>query len=170
METTHIKEAINRTIGQLTEQPNSGRGTYTAEATVDEGLRIQVDGPHESAIVTDMSAGVGGGESAPSPGSLARAALASCDATVVAMRAAQEGIQLSTLEVVVEWDYDSRGMLGTDDDIPPGPLGIRTNYRIGAEGISEHRLKELVEWAEAHSPVGDAFRRPLDYETDIEIV
>lgn len=170
MPTTHIKEAIERTSEQLTEHPDSGRGTYTAEATRDHGLRIRVEGPHESVIVSDVSKGIGGDESAPSPGSLARAALASCDATGVAVWAAHEGIELSSLEVVVEWDYDARGMLGVDDHVPAGPQGVRVHYRVGADGVSDQRLEDLVEVAEARSPVGDAFRRPLDYETDIEIV
>lgn len=86
------------------------------------------------------------------------------------MRAAQEGIPLSTLEVRVEWDYDSRGMLGVDDSLPAGPLGVRVYYRLGADGVSEERLEELVEWAEAHSPVGDVFRRAMDYEVNLEII
>jgi len=46
-----------------------------------------------------MSKELGGGGSAPSPGWLLRAALASCDATVIAIRAAQLGVTPTALEV-----------------------------------------------------------------------
>jgi uncharacterized OsmC-like protein len=170
MQTIHIKESIERTISQWNDHPEKGRGTITAEAELEQGLRIRAQQSGEHVITTDMSNGVGGDDSGPSPGSVARAALASCDASMVAIRAAQEGIHLTTLRVIVEWDYDARGMLGVDNSIPAGPLGLRVNYRLGANDVSTDQLEAVAEWAEAHSPVGDAFRRELDYETDIEIV
>lgn len=171
MEPTQIRESIERTIEQLKDHPETGRGTTTpATAILEDGLRVRVDGPNDFVVVTDMSNAVGGDESGPPPGWLARAALASCDATAVAMRAAQEGIQLTTLEVIVESDSDSRGMLGVVDSIPPGPLSVRTRFRLGADGTPPERLEELVEWVEEHSPVGDAFRRAVDYEMEIKIV
>jgi uncharacterized OsmC-like protein len=81
-----------------------------------------------------MPTGVGGGSSAPSPGWLARAALASCDATVIAMRAAELGIPLQGLEVTVDSESDDRGLLGMDDAVPAGPLSSRILVRIVAEG------------------------------------
>lgn len=170
METTHIRDSIDRTVERLSADDTMGRGTLEARAVLEDGLRVRVDGPDGFEVTTDISGALGGDASGPSPASLARAALASCDATVVAMRAAQEEIDLSTLEVTVEWEYDSRGLLGMDDSAHPGPLAVRTRYRVGAEGVPAHQLVALVEWAEAHSPVGDAIRRAVDYETDIDVV
>jgi uncharacterized OsmC-like protein len=99
-----------------------------------------------------------------------RAAHAACDATVVAMRAAQEGIHLTTLEVTVDSDSDDRGLLGVDESVPPAPLATRVRYRLSADGVPADRLKALVDWAEAHSPVADAVRRavPVSVEIDVE--
>jgi len=116
-----------------------------------------------------MPTAIGGGESAPSPGWLSRAALANCDATVIAMRAAQLGVTLTTLEVTVDSESDDRGLLGMDDSIPAGPLSVRVRVRIGADGVAPERLREIVEWAEAHSPVGDALRRAVPSKAEVEI-
>ena len=167
----HIKEAIERTTDQLKDHPEAGRGTNApATATLEDGLRVRIEGPNDFEIVTDMPESVGGEESGPTPGWLSRAALASCDATVVAMRAAQEGIKLTTLEVMVKSDSDSRGFLGIDDSVPPGPLTLRTTVRLSADGVPSERLKAVVDWADEHSPVGDAFCRTIENEIDVEIV
>jgi uncharacterized OsmC-like protein len=89
------------------------------------------------------------------------AARASCDATVIAMHAAELGITLHRLEVTVDSQSDDRGLLGMDDAVPPGPLSTRVRVRIEAEGIDPERLRELVEWAERRSPVTDAIRRAV---------
>lgn len=171
MPSDHIKEAIERTAAQLKDHPDAGRGaTAPATATLEDGLRVRIEGPSDFEVVTDMPESVGGEESGPTPGWLSRTALASCDATVVAMRAAQEGIELTTLEVVVESDSDSRGFLGIGDSVPPGPLTLWTTVRLSADGVPPERLKAVVDWADEHSPVGDAFCRAIENETSVEIV
>ena len=42
-----------------------------------------------------------------------------------AMWAARLGVEMESLEVVVEADYDTRGELGVWDDVPPGYLQVR---------------------------------------------
>jgi uncharacterized OsmC-like protein len=119
--------------------------------------------------MSDMPTAIGGSGAAPSPGWLLRAALANCDATVIAMRAAQEGVTLTTLEVTVDGESDDRGLLGMDDSIPAGPLSARTRVRIGAAGVGQEKLREIVEWAEAHSPVADAMGRAVPKTLEIAV-
>ena len=78
------------------------------------------------------------------------------------------GIELSDLEVIVDSESDDRGLLGMDDSVPAGPLSMRTRIRIGAEGASEEDLREIIEWAEKHSPVADAIRRAVPMKTEVE--
>jgi uncharacterized OsmC-like protein len=141
---------------------------------MEEGLRCRVQKQDGTAIVmTDMPTGIGGGGSAPSPGLIFRAALASCDATLAALRAAQVGIKLTTLEVILEGDPDdisTLGFLGIDDSIPPGELSLRSIFRVGAENATPERLRELVKWVEAHSPVGDSVSRAVPSKIEIEVV
>jgi uncharacterized OsmC-like protein len=108
-----------------------------------------------------MPAPLGGGATAPTPGWLLRAALANCDATVIAMRAAQLGIALERLEVTVSSTSDDRGILGISESVPAGPLSMRVSIRIAAGGVTAEELRELVHWGEEHSPVGDTVRRAV---------
>ncbi len=174
MSATHIKQSVESVIEYYTEHPDKARGPGTPViAVMEDGLRCRIGTPDGTAIVTDMPTGIGGGGSAPSPGRLFRAALASCDATFVTLRAAQVGIKLTTLEVIVEGDPDdigTLGFLGIDDSIPAGEHGLRLIFRIGAENATPKRLRELVKWIEAHSPVGDSVSRAIPTKVEVEVV
>lgn len=56
-----------------------------------------------------------------------------------------------------------------DDSIPAGPLSMRVLIQISAEGIAPEKLKAIVQWAEALSPVADAVRRAVPFKLEIEI-
>ena len=169
MSATSIGEAISRAREYLRQRPDEARYTDTpASASVEGDLRCRVVGPNGAVLVSDMPTGVGGGGSAPSPGWLLRAAHAACDATLIAMRAAEEGIALSRLEVVVDSESDDRGLLGMDDATPAGPIRTRVRIALDAEGVPEARLRELVEWAREHSPVDDALIRAVPVIVEIE--
>jgi uncharacterized OsmC-like protein len=155
----HIRQSIESARKYLSEHPDQARYTdRPATAVIEDGLRCRIEGLEG---VTDMPAAVGGGGSAPTPGWLARAAQASCDATVIAMRAAELGVQLQRLEVTVDSESDDRGLLGMDEAIPAGPLSSRIRVRIEAAGVDPEQLRDLVEWADRHSPVSDAVRREV---------
>src|SRR5205823_3309564 len=97
-----ISSAIERASNHLTEHPDAARSSDSrATAVREDGLRFRIEGPWGS-LTTDMAESVGGGASAPTPAWLMRAALAACDATLVAMEAARDGIELTDLEVSVE--------------------------------------------------------------------
>jgi uncharacterized OsmC-like protein len=97
-----------------------------------------------------------------------RAALAMCDATVIAMRAAVKGITLTSLEVTVESESDDRGLIGTDDSAPAGPLHVHVHVRAVFDAPPE-LMREVIGWAERHSPVGDALRRSIPTTMTVEI-
>ena len=89
---------------------------------------------------------------------------------MIAMRAAQLGVALTSLEVTVESESDSRGLLGLEGAGFPGPLAVRIAVRMGADGVPAEQLRQIVKWAEDHSPVGDAVRRAVPSTVDIEVV
>ncbi len=174
MSMLHIKESVENVINHYTKNPEDARGAGAlVTAIMEDGLRCRVESPDGVAIVTDMPKGIGGGGSAPSPGRLFRAALASCDATFVALRAAQLGIKLTTLEVIVEGDPDddsTLGFLGIDDSIPAGERTLQLSFRLGAENATSEQLHELVEWIVAHSPVGDSVSKAIPINVAVETV
>ncbi len=170
MTMAQIQQSIEGVAKFFSEHPERGRSTdKAAVATVQEGLRCKAEGPNGAVLISDMPKGIGGGGAAPTPGWFLRAALANCDATVVAMRAAQLGVVLTKLEVTVDSVSDDRGLLGLGNGIPPGPQSMRVRVVIAAEGAAPEQLRQIVEWAESHSPVGDAVRRAIPSTVEIEI-
>ena len=96
-----------------------------------------------------------------------RAALASCDATAVAMEAARDGVELTDLTVTVESESDFRGLLGVDDSVRPGSLAVRVRIQRAAVNATKDQLRGIVERAESRSPVGDAVARGVSVTTEI---
>ena len=171
MSTENIRSSIEGTIGYLKANPEKARSKATAAtAALEKGLKVRTTGPKDQVIISDMPTTVGGGGSAPTPGWFMQAALATCNATTIAMRAAREGIELTTLEVSIDTESDTRGIFGVDESIQAGPLNMRTRVRIGAEGVPEEKLHEIIEWSDRHSWVGNAICRSVPLDTEVEIV
>lgn len=165
-----IKESLRQAAAHLTGHPQAAISQDTpAVAVLERGLRCRADAPGGASLVSDMPTAVGGEGSAPTPGWLLRAALANCDATVIAMRAAQLGIVLDRLEVTVGSESDDRGLLGLAESAPAGPLGVRVTVRLAAAGASDEQVRELVHWSEKHSPVSDAVRRAVPVVTEVVV-
>ena len=169
MSMDRIRQSIANVMQHFANHPDKGAvSDKPAVATIVDGLVCKAEGPHGAVLVSDMPRSVGGGGSAPTPGWLLRAALANCDATVIAMRAAQLGIVLSKLEVTVDSTSDDRGLFGLGQDVPAGPQEMRIRVVVAADGASPEQLRQIVEWAERHSPVGDAVRRAIPTRLHVE--
>lgn len=169
MSSETIRSAIDAATAYLTEHPDEARYTdSTATATLVGGLQVRVEGPGGAELTTDMPTSVGGADTGPSPGWVFRAALASCEATLIAMKAAAEGIQLEALTAEVDSESNDRGILGIDDTVPAGPLSVRVRVRLDAPGTGEEDLRRLVEWAWRHCPVDDSVRRAIPLEVQID--
>jgi uncharacterized OsmC-like protein len=165
-----IRESLERLAGLLAAQPEKAcvrPGPTTARIVA--GLCCEVRGPNGETLRTDMAPAMGGAASAPAPGWLMRASLASCTATCIAMRAATQGVELTLLEVTVESEADQRGMLGLDDRIAPGPSAITARVRIGAAGVPAQELRALAEWADRHSPVASTARGSPRYALEVDV-
>jgi uncharacterized OsmC-like protein len=157
-----IRDAVNAAITYLGDYPEEARYTDSvASAVLESGLAVTVTGPDGASAMTDMPTSVGGDGAAPSPGWLLRAAQASCVATLIAMAAAREGLELGRVEVVVDSESDDRGILGIDSSVPAGPLSSRTRVWVEAGGVAREDIERLAQWADAHCPVQDAVRRAI---------
>lgn len=165
---TNIRTAIEGAISYLSEHPDEARYTDSvARATLGDSLRVDVDGPNGERIVTDMPGGVGGLAEHPSPGWLFRAAIASCVASTVAMEAAREEIDLTSLEVEVDSESDDRGILGMDPDTDAGPASMSIRITAAASGTDAERLREVVATGADRCPVCDAAKRSVDVSVEI---
>lgn len=170
MSVEHIQNSVNDVIAYLNENPKDAVSDDSPiKAVMEKGLRCRATGTNGESVVTDMPQAIGGDDSAPSPGWLSRAALATCDATRIALRAAELGITLNSLEVVADSVSDDRGLLGLDKSIRAGPLSMRTRVSIGSAGVDESVLREIVEFAVKHSPVADGCRRETPSLVEVTI-
>ena len=166
-----IGSAIAGAVEYLAEHPDEARYRDSeAVASLVSGLRVTVRDPAGRTVETDMPKGVGGQDSAPSAGWLFRAAIAACDVTLIAMRAAMLGVTLTGVAVTIDSESNDHGILGIDESVPAGPLSVRTRVRVAASNADETTLRDLVEWAVAHCPVCDATKRavPLTIEVEVE--
>jgi uncharacterized OsmC-like protein len=171
MSNQQIREAVEGAVKYYTENPGQAQSEdKPATAVLIEGLRCRATHSEGFESFSDMPKGIGGGGTAPTPGWLLRAALANCDATMIALRAAQLGITLTTLEVTVGSTSDDRGLLPMGEGIHAGPLNVRTHIKIGGKDVPKDQLHELVAWAEKHSPVGDAIARAVPLTVSVEAV
>jgi uncharacterized OsmC-like protein len=168
MSNTKIRDALAQATAYLTAHPGEARYTDSpATAVLESGLAVVVQGPNGISVQTDMPMSVGGDAGSPSPGWLLRAAQASCLATLIAMSAAQQGVELGRIEVVVDSESDDRGILGLDDSVPAGPLSSRARVRIGGNRPPLEQLDAIIRWAEVHCPVQDAVRRAIPCTVEI---
>lgn len=159
-----IAAAVASARDHAASKPSAARGTDTAaRARLLDGLRVAVTGPKGWHVDTDMAKAVGGGGSAPTPGWLFRAALASCDAVLIAMQCAEEGVDLAGLETEVTSESDDRGLLG-DARAPAGPIKMTLTVRLESESRSRAELEAIVDRALRRSPVSDAVRREIPIE------
>jgi uncharacterized OsmC-like protein len=167
-----IGAAINAAIDYLNANPADARYTdspATATLRDTESLAVDVSGPQGARLTTDMPTSVGGGNTATSPGWYLRAAEASCVATLIAMRAAQLGVGLTSVEVTVDSESDDRGILGADASVPGGPLSTRVAAKV--MGAADHdELAAIVHWAVEHCPVTDAVRRAIPMTVDVQTI
>ncbi|HZD71030.1 MAG TPA: OsmC family protein [Actinomycetes bacterium] len=132
------------------------------------GLRVRATNRDGHTVEADMPGEIGGTGERMTPGTLLRSALAACDATRIAMAAAQPGIELSRLGVEVTSTSDQRGLLGLGG-VEPGPIEVGMRYRLASETASEDELRALADEAERCSPVLSALRREIPVSVELEL-
>jgi len=87
-------------------------------------------------------------------------ALAGCVTTTTVLHATARGIEIESLSTRLVGDIDLQGLLALDD-VPVGYKGIRIEMDIKAKNASDADLDELLQFANAHSPVCNTVCRPV---------
>lgn len=161
-----IRTALERNVKAVTLRPSVGQGTAKTVARLEPGLTCEVtDGPY--AFTVGMTEKYGGANAGPNPGVFGRGALASCLAIGYAMWAARLGVPLDALEVEVQADYDVRGELGVDDEVPPGYLEVR--YLVTVESPApEAEVLNVLDTCDRYSSYRDIFARELPLKRQVQ--
>ncbi|HLK02710.1 MAG TPA: OsmC family protein [Streptosporangiaceae bacterium] len=92
--------------------------------------------------------------------------LASCLSAGVASVAQNRGIQLRSVESVVEGKHDIRGILGADSDVRNGFSDIKVTFTIDADA-SRQEIEALVAQSQKRSAVFDALTNPTDVVVEV---
>jgi uncharacterized OsmC-like protein len=173
MTTQAIATALQRVETVLRRRPDLGlQPDAPATACWQGGTRVATRHANGTSVATDLPDELGGSGGLITAGWLFRAGLASCAATGIALLAAAEGIEMSTLEVVAESRSDTRGLFGMTDargaPVSAAPQALRLRVRIAAEGVAGERLRSLVERACERSPIASAAQCALPMQLQID--
>lgn len=161
-----LRSTLERGDAALRLRQTLGRGTAVTTARLGPSLNCAIEDGRWK-LAAGMSERGGGDGSAPDPGVLGRAAIASCATISIGLWAARLGIPLRSVEVRVEADYDVRGEAGVTDD-PPGYRAIRCIVSVESPA-PEADVARLLDEAERHTSWLDNVRRPLQVTTERRI-
>jgi uncharacterized OsmC-like protein len=152
-----ISTALDRLRGTLARRTDFGQHTGSSVTRVIDGLRCETEAGGWT-ISSDLRPALGGEGSAPTPTVLLSSALGACLAMGYQLRAAEHGVELSSVQVTVETDSELRGMMQCDAGVPPGFTEVR--YRVELESrASTSDVERIVDLADRLSPVLDALTR-----------
>ena len=87
-------------------------------------------------------------------------ALAGCVTTTTVLHAAARGIEIESLSTTLVGNIDLQGLLALAE-VPAGYEGIRIEMDIKAKNASDADLDDLLQFAQAHSPVCNTVCRPV---------
>jgi uncharacterized OsmC-like protein len=168
-ETEKIKTALERCKKAFTLKPALGRSSAISTVRIQNGLACEITEGNWK-FYADMPEGIGGNNTAPTPGVYGRAALGSCLAIGYMMKAAELGVAIKNLEVAVEADFDDGALLGTaDPNTPPGYLEVRYTITIESDE-SEEKIMQMLDDGDKHSPYLDVFSRAQQCVRNVNIV
>ncbi len=128
---------------------------FKVESTSRQGFKVDVRArKHE--ITVDEPKELGGTDLGPNPIELLLASLASCLSIAVRFHASRRNIRLDEVSVEASGELDIRGFMGVEG-VKPGLKKIEVLLRIKSPE-PEEKLRELLEFVEAHCPVADTLR------------
>ena len=168
-EAEKIKIAVERCKKTFTLKPSMGKDTAVSKVRMVNGLTCEIsEGAWKFSV--DMPEGIGGNNTAPTPGVYGRAALGSCLAIGYMMKAAELNILVNNLEVEVQADFDDGALLGTaNKNIPPGYLEVRYTITIESDA-QEEKIMQMLDDGDKHSPYLDVFTRAQKCVRKVNII
>lgn len=126
-------------------------------------VRIAID--NASGVEVDIGAhvSVGGTEDTGCSGDYFLASLAGCYEVTLRLVATASKLTINRLDLRVEGDWDARGTLGMDPDVPVGYTDIRILVDIDVDG-PEERIARLAELTERYCVVTQTLKTPPSVE------
>src|ERR671936_1593163 len=155
---------------QYRSDPSSSRITLTArggEAAENMPTQCSVD-LGRAIYEAQAHPGVGGPGTGACSGDLLLGALAACAQLTCQMVATAMGLEVNSIETVVEGDLDLRGTLGLDREVGAGFHAIRVRFEVDAPGASQEDLDALHRKAERYCTVFQTLaNKPAELSTEM---
>ncbi|MGY1433542.1 OsmC family protein [Streptomyces reniochalinae] len=174
------RDALKGTLEAVQHDPHLAKVSFTLGADWQGGCRQRaVTGATRQAGTTidsrtarytlesDEPAALLGSDTAASPAEYVLQALAGCYAVTFATHAANRGIELSSLRLDMEADFDLQGFLGLDEKTRPGAQEIRVTVHAESPNTSRGGLLELTAFVQEHSPIRDILAHEVRVSTDL---
>jgi uncharacterized OsmC-like protein len=173
-------KALSETLDAVRANPELAQVTFTLDSN-------WVDGCHQSAetgpvrqngeevetrtarysLESDEPAALLGTDKAASPGEYVLQALAGCYAVTFAANAAVRGIELSSLKLDMEADFDLQGFLNLNDAVRPGAQEVRVTVHAESPNATGQQLEELTQAVQQRSPIRDTLVSPIQVTTTL---
>jgi uncharacterized OsmC-like protein len=147
------------TTARITLTAKGGEGdTGVASCSVDLGRAIYEAQAH---------VGVGGAGTAACSGDLLLGALAACAQLTCQMVATAMGVEVRSVNAIVDGDLDLRGTLGLDRDVGAGFEAIRLRFEVDAPDATDEQLQSLFEKTERYCTVLQTLTNPPHISSEL---
>lgn len=168
MSNDQLKSALLNTISQIESQSETAKAVFKVETKFLDGVKCKAVIRNFS-IYVDEPQNLGGLDTAPNPVELLLAALGTCQEIVYSAFAAIQGIPLDEVSVEVKGTLNLKGMFALEQNTPAGfnEISYKTTIKSSAD---EEEIKKLVEAVEAHCPLLDTLKRPINVKGEVNIV
>ena len=121
----------------------------------------------EVTIQAGLHPAAGGAGDTPCSGDILASALAICEETTLRSVAANMGVELESVSVDVRIDWDFRGTMGVDRDVPVGATGIEMRTQVKTkDGVDPERAKRLLSSAERYCSTLQTLRNGVEVATE----
>jgi uncharacterized OsmC-like protein len=138
--------------------------------TGDDPMRVQIGAETGNNARWNAAAhpSVGGYEDTPCSGDLLIASYAACQEITLRLVAVAMGIDLQKVELTVEGEWDARGTLGVDREVPVGYSRIHTTINVVSDAPQE-QVQKLLDRFERYCVVGQTLRNPAEITSSYTI-
>jgi uncharacterized OsmC-like protein len=108
-----------------------------------------------------------GADNGPTPVEFLLQGLAACLTAGIGNIAAVRGVELASVESMVEGDINLLGLLGLNPEVRNGYSGIRVSFKIRGNASPE-KLRAIVEQSRARSAVYDVLTNGVPVTIDVD--
>lgn len=148
----------------------TGASTVPSDLQEPRGCAVSPHGFESLVIHSGLHPAAGGTGADPCSGDILAAALAICEESTLRSVAANIGLELESVKVDVEIDWDFRGTMGVDRSVPVGATGVRLTTRVKVkDGVDPERAQRLLASAERYCSTLQTLRNGVHVATDFAI-